>query len=333
MNISIIGSGAWGTTIGKILAENGLFPRIWSHDVQIAKNINESHENIALLPGISLPSQLSASTDLTEVCKNSQLVILVTASQFYEDILNKLKPLIGNDTFILSATKGLSEGKNLRMSQLVLEKLGGNYSNKIAVLSGPNISSEIARQKPATTVISSANPELSIKLQQLFSNKYFRVYTNNDVSGTEWGGTLKNIYAIAAGIIDGLDLGSNAKSAIMVRGLVEMIRFAENFGARKETLYGLAGMGDLITTCSSQMSRNHFVGECLGKGEKLQDILKKMTAVSEGVSTCQHVYHLAQKHKIEMPVTEKIYQVLFEDKPVDMAISELMSRESKSETM
>jgi len=246
-------------------------------------------------------------------------------------MVNRLKDYLSPSVYILSATKGFNKADNKRTSEVLFEVLPAEYESRIAVLSGPNISLEIARQKPSTTVISSKDNNTALYLQKHFSNDYFRVYTNNDVVGTELGGILKNIIAIAAGIIDGLDLGDNAKSAIMVRGMVEISRLAVKLGARQETMFGLSGIGDLITTCSSKLSRNHFVGEHLGKGLKLAEILNKMTAVAEGVNTVKIIYPLLRELEVDMPVTAEVYKVLFEDKPVHKAIRELMSRDAKAE--
>jgi glycerol-3-phosphate dehydrogenase (NAD(P)+) len=215
---------------------------------------------------------------------------------------------------------------------VLLAGLPREFHKRIAVLSGPNISREIALQKPSTTVVSSIDNDTATTLQGVFNNNYFRVYTNNDVIGTELGGTLKNIIAIAGGIIDGLNLGDNAKSAVMVRGLVEISRFAVKLGANPETFFGLAGIGDLITTCSSTLSRNHFVGEHLGRGMKLSEILREMTAVAEGVATTRLVHQMARENGVEMPVTEQVYEVLFKNKPVEQAIRDLMTRDAKAES-
>jgi len=331
MKAAVIGAGAWGTTLAKILAENGHNVVIWSHDALIAEQINKQHENIGLFPGFKLPENITSTVSLEEAAKSADLVVLVVASKFYAATVKNISPFLSEQTVIVSATKGLDPGTNRRTSEIMLENLPENLRKNSAVLSGPNIAKEIAVQKPATTVIASLNPETAKKAQAYFSTKYFRVYTNDDIIGAEIGGTLKNIIAIAAGIVDGLQLGDNARSSLMVRGMAEIIRFGTHFGAKPDTFFGLAGMGDLITTCSSVMSRNHYVGENLAKGRKLSEILAGMTAVAEGVETAKHVRELAIKENIVMPVTEQVYQVLFEDKPVQQAILDLMTRDLKSE--
>lgn len=328
---AVIGAGAWGTTQAKILAENGHTVRIWSHDEGIAREINETRENKTLFAGVQLPEGVTSSTDLAEVVRDAELIVLVVASKFYAGMVQKLAPLIGPRTILVSATKGLDPATNKRTSQIMRENLPQELHARTAVLSGPNIAREIAARKAATTVIASEYPETAEQAQRYFSNAYFRVYTNEDVIGTELGGTLKNIIAIAGGIVDGLELGDNARSALMVRGMVEMIRFGKRYGAQEQTFYGLAGMGDLITTCSSVMSRNHFVGESLAKGQSLAEILDGMSAVAEGVETARLIHEIAQAEGIPMPVTEQVYRILFEDKPVKEAITDLMTRELKSE--
>ncbi len=330
MKVTVIGCGAWGTTLGKILAENGHDVFIWSHDQAISRDINEEYENKKLLPGIVLPENLRAVNTFSEALSGSSLVVLVTASAFFKETLLKIKDFLTPEMLLVSATKGLHEGDDRRMSELIFEVLP-DFRSRTAVLSGPNISKEIALGKPAVTVIASENKETAKTIQQLFNRDYFRVYTNNDVVGTEFGGTLKNVIAIVAGIIDGLKLGDNAKSALMVRGILEMSRLAVKLGAQQQTLFGLSGMGDLITTCSSELSRNHYVGEQLAAGKSLKEILGGMTAVAEGVATTRAAYELAQKNKIEMPVTEQLYKLLYENKKIAEAINDLMNRDLKAE--
>lgn len=326
-NVAVIGAGAWGTTLSKVLADNGHTPTIWSHDEAIATVINTQHENTALLAGIKLPEIISATTDLAKAVKNSSLILIVTASQYFKQTLIQLKPLL-TDQLIISATKGLHEADDKRMSEVITEVLP---EQQFGILSGPNISWEIANKKPATTVIASTNIDTAKAIQAYFNNDYFRVYVNTDVIGTEYGGTLKNVIAIAAGIIDGLQLGDNTKAALMVRGMVEMTRLAVTLGAKAETLMGLTGMGDLITTCSSALSRNHTVGEKLATGKTIKEILKEMKAVAEGVATTKAAYALAQKYQVEMPITEQMYLVLYKDKSITEALQALMTRSPKAE--
>ncbi|GBR73834.1 glycerol-3-phosphate dehydrogenase [Candidatus Termititenax aidoneus] len=324
---AILGCGAWGTTLAKILAENGHAVTIWCHNTAIAAQIN-ARENKELLPGIILPDKIQASTALAETLQGAELLVIVTASQYYRQIVRQLKDLVPPDCLLLSATKGLDETTGKRMSEVLAE-----YFTNIAVLSGPNISREIAEQKPATAVIAAENMETAQTIQKLFNNSYFRVYTNNDVIGTEYGGTLKNIIAIAAGIVDGLQLGNNTKAALLVRGMVEIAKLTITLGGKSETIFGLTGMGDLITTCSSTLSRNHTVGERLAQGQKLAEILQNLKAVAEGVPTTKLAYALAQKTGTPMPLTEQMYGILYENKPIREAVAALMSRDLKAESI
>ncbi|GBR76783.1 glycerol-3-phosphate dehydrogenase [Candidatus Termititenax persephonae] len=322
---AILGCGAWGTTLAKILAENGQEPTVWCHDAAIAAQIN-ARENKELLPGIILPAAVKGSVSLAETLDGAGLVVVVTASQYYRQTVVQIKNLVPPNCLLLSATKGLDETTGKRMSEVLAE-----YFADVAVLSGPNISREIAEQKITATVIAAQNHATARTLQKIFNNNYFRVYTNNDVIGTEYGGALKNIIAIAAGIIDGQGLGNNAKAALLVRGMTEIAKLTVAHGGQPATVFGLTGMGDLITTCSSALSRNHHVGEQLAQGKKLSEILHSMKAVAEGVPTTKLAYALARQTGTPMPLTEQIHAVLYENKPVQDAITALMSRDLKAE--
>jgi glycerol-3-phosphate dehydrogenase (NAD(P)+) len=331
MKTTVMGVGAWGTTLAGILADNGHDVVMWSHDPAIAETINKDHENKALFAGVKLSEKITATTDIEAACKDSALIVLVVASKFYAATVQKARGVFHPGVLIVSATKGLNPEDNKRPSEVLLENLPAELRSRVAVLSGPNIAREISARKPATTVVASPHEQTATAIQKFFNTPYFRVYTNTDMAASEIGGTLKNVIAIAAGIVDGLELGDNAKSALMVRGMVEIVRFGAHFGAKAEAFYGLAGMGDLITTCSSKMSRNHFVGENLAKGKTLSEILSGMTAVAEGVEAAKHVHEIALKENISMPVTAQVYAILFEDKPVKQAISDLMTRDLKAE--
>ncbi|MDR1997233.1 MAG: NAD(P)-dependent glycerol-3-phosphate dehydrogenase [Candidatus Margulisbacteria bacterium] len=326
---AVIGCGAWGTTLAKILAENGHEVCVWCHDTAIAAQIN-ARENKKLLAGIALPQNIRGTTTLSTALDGARLAVIVTASQYFRQTAVQLKQYLARDCLLLSATKGLDETTGRRMSEVLGETLPAQRQN-IAVLSGPNISREIAEQKVSAAVIASGTKATAEAIQKLFNNHYFRVYTNDDVIGVEIGGTVKNIIAIAAGIADGLGLGNNAKAALLVRGMVEIARLAVTLGGRAETIFGLTGMGDLITTCSSSLSRNHSVGVELAKGRTLADILGNMPAVAEGVPTTKLAHALAQKTGTPMPITAQMYAILYENKPVPAAVQDLMSRALKPE--
>ena len=325
--VSIIGAGAWGTTLSTLLAENGHSVAIWSFERDVTESINKLHENKKYLNGFQLPQNIEATSNMADASK-SDIIILVTPSQFMRKTLKELAPHIRKDQLIVSAVKGLEMETDKMMTDVIEEVLS---RKDYCVLSGPNISKEIARGLPAATVAASRDIETAQKIQKALNSKRFRVYTNDDVIGVELGGTLKNIIAIAAGVADGLTLGNNAKSAIMVRGMAEITRLGVAMGGRAETFAGLSGIGDLITTCESTLSRNHQVGVEIAKGRKLKDISEKMYDVAEGIPTAKAARDLSRKLKIEMPITEEVYQVLYENKDPFKAISSLMSRDMKNE--
>jgi glycerol-3-phosphate dehydrogenase (NAD(P)+) len=261
----------------------------------------------------------------------ADFVLVVVASHFYRSMAQRLKTVLRPDQIIISATKGLEESTLKRMSEIAAEEMGAEILSRYVVLSGPNLSKEIMKGLHATAVAASQNMDAAAKVQKLLSYEAFRVYTHSDVIGVELGGTLKNVIALAAGIVDGLKLGDNAKSALMVRASVEMSRLATALGAEQATLMGLSGMGDMITTCSSPFSRNHQVGVKLAKGWSLEKILKSMKAVAEGVKTANATYRMAQSKHIDMPITEQVYKVLYEGKSPKEAMFDLMMRDPKSE--
>jgi glycerol-3-phosphate dehydrogenase (NAD(P)+) len=325
--ISIIGAGAWGTTLSILAAENGHTVTIWSYEDDVAKSINELRENKKYLAGFQLPQNIDSTTDLKKAA-SSDIIILSTPSQYLRKTLQSMSRSVKKEAMIISAVKGLEIETQKRMSVVIKEELP---CEKISVISGPNISKEIARGLPAATVAASNRMETAKSVQQILNSNRFRVYTNTDVIGVELGGALKNIIAIAAGVADGLMLGNNAKSALMVRGMAEIIRLGVAMGGKSETFGGLSGIGDLITTCESTLSRNHQVGVEIAKGRKLNDIITKMYDVAEGVPTSKAARDISRKLKIEMPITEEVYSVLYEKKDPFKAISSLMQRELKNE--
>ncbi|MFH1709590.1 MAG: NAD(P)H-dependent glycerol-3-phosphate dehydrogenase [bacterium] len=325
--ISIIGAGAWGTTLSILAAENGHSPTIWSYEEDVAKSINELRENKKYLNGFQLPQNIDATTDL-KAAVSSDIIILSTPSQYLRKTLRNMSKFVKKEAIIISAVKGLEIETQKRMSVVIKEELP---CGKIAVISGPNISKEIARGLPAATVAASTDVGMAKFVQKILNSSRFRVYTNTDIIGVELGGALKNIIAIAAGVADGLMLGNNAKSALMVRGITEIMRLGTAMGGKNETFSGLSGIGDLMTTCESPLSRNHQVGVEIAKGRRLNDIIMKMSDVAEGVPTSKAARELSRKLKVEMPITEEVYSVLYEGKDPFKAISSLMQRELKDE--
>ena len=274
---------------------------------------------------------MRAETDFKEGLKNAGLIVVVVPSQFFRGTVKKINEVIkSNNILIVSATKGIENDTLCRMSEILLEEIPG-IKNRLVVLSGPSHAEEVSREVPTAVVCSAFKKEVSCKIQDIFKTSYFRIYTNSDIIGVECGGSLKNIIAIATGILDGIGLGDNAKAALMTRGLAEMSRLGEKLGARKSTFAGLSGMGDLIVTCMSKFSRNRAVGELLGKGKTLKKIMQNMDMVAEGIPTTKSVYVLSKKLKVDMPIVNEVYAILFKDKSAKTAVINLMSRSVKSE--
>ncbi|MBI4726144.1 NAD(P)-dependent glycerol-3-phosphate dehydrogenase [candidate division TA06 bacterium] len=329
-NICVLGAGNWGTTLAVILAEQGHRVRLWEYLPQAAEEIQRTRQNRQFLPGITIPAGVTISSDLEHSLQGAGICFLALPSPVLRPVCLKAYPLMPANTVIVSAIKGLEDKTHLRMSQVIVQTLK-EKTGRLVVLSGPNIASEIARHLPATTVAVSHDPAAAEEAQSALMSPYLRVYTGSDVVGAELGGSLKNVIAIAAGIIDGLELGANTKGALLTRGLAEITRLGTALGADPATFAGLSGMGDLITTCSSQHSRNHTVGTRIGRGQKIDDILKEMVMVAEGVNTAKAAYELSQEHKIKMPITEQMYLVLFQGKPPRQTVEALMTRDPKSE--
>ncbi|KAF2956199.1 NAD(P)H-dependent glycerol-3-phosphate dehydrogenase [Marinitoga sp. 38H-ov] len=326
MNIGVLGSGSWGSAISKVLLNNGHNVRIWTTDEKVLSALKNG-ENPYYLPGISIPKTIKPSLSLQEVVENSEILILAIPAQAVREVLEKLK-LYYNDQIIVNLSKGIEINTHKRVSEVISEILN---NPKYVVLSGPSHAEEVARDIPTSIVAASENKNLAKIIQENFSNVSFRIYTNDDVIGVEIGGSIKNVIAIAAGVIDGIGGWDNSKAALITRGLAEIIRYGEKKGAKKETFMGLAGLGDLIVTCNSQHSRNRYVGEMIGRGKVLDEIINNMNMVAEGVYTVKALYSEIKELKIEMPIVEKIYEVLYLNKDPKKAIHELMIRELKDE--
>ena len=310
-NIAIIGTTSWGKTLGVVLARNGLAVRLWARTEQEAAELRNGGTNPASLPGIAFPPRLSVTSSLSEALAEVDAVILVVPSQTMRQNIRLVKGHLKGSMLIVSAAKGLETGSNKRMSQVIAEEVDQQFWPNICVLSGPNLSREVLHDLPAATVVAAESEAVAEAARQLLTAPNFCVYTNTDVVGVELGGALKNIIALGAGMVDGLGYGDNAKAAFITRGLTEMAALGVALGANPLTLSGLSGLGDLIATCASPLSRNHYVGVELTKGRSLKEITDSMTGVSEGVSTTVAVWNLAQRLGLEMPITERIYQILY----------------------
>jgi glycerol-3-phosphate dehydrogenase (NAD(P)+) len=327
-SISVVGDGAWGTTLAILLAENGHKVTLWSAFPDNAARIASSRVNKKFLPGIRIPNTVEVTSDLKQAIASSDVIVLAAPSQYLTATLKKIKKCDYAGKSFVSIVKGIDTKTFLTMSQLIEKELG---KVKVCVLSGPTIAIEVARKIPTTAVAASKDKRLADQVQALFSCATFRVYTNPDVLGVELCGSVKNVIALACGICDGLGFGTNTKAAVLTRGLVEMTRLGKKMGADPRTFTGLAGLGDLATTCFSPNSRNRSVGYELGKGRKIKEILSSMDAVAEGVVTAKAVHLLAKKLKIEMPITSAVYQVIYNNKNVQQTVSGLMGRTLKSE--
>jgi glycerol-3-phosphate dehydrogenase (NAD(P)+) len=333
--IAVVGAGAWGTGLSIVLGRKGSHSvRLWAHEKEVCESIAERRVNEKFLPGCSIPHSVTASNDLAMVLEGARIVVSVMPSQHCRGLFERMRPHLGPEVLIVSATKGLEEGSLLRMTEIisqVLQAPGGN-APRVAALSGPSFAVEVARGDPTAVAVAASDAELAGSIQKEFSDPSFRVYTNADVIGVELGGALKNVIAIAAGICDGLGLGHNSVAALITRGLAEMTRLIVACGGRAETMAGLAGLGDLVLTCTGGLSRNRSVGVELGRGKKLAEIVAGMHGmVAEGIFTTTAAVGLARVRNVEMPIAEQMHAILHEGKAPRAAIHELMRRSGKSE--
>ncbi len=330
MKIAVIGGGSWGTTLADLLANKGYETHLWVREEELVREILHKGENTWFLPGFQLSKSLQVSSDLETVLKGAQISLFVVPCQFLRQVLAQAKRILPREHTLVCANKGI-EVENLKtISQVVFEELG-DIDPDYAILSGPSFAKEVAGGLPTAVSLGCSNQKTGEYLQEVFSTDTFRVYTNPDYIGVELGGALKNVIAIATGICDGLEFGLDARAALITRGLAEISRMGEAMGASRETFMGLSGLGDLILTCTGELSRNRGVGLRIGKGESLSEILEGMQAVAEGVKTTQAVYNLSRERGVDMPITEKVYQMLFEDKDRVNAVKELMQRTLKQE--
>ena len=328
-NIAVLGAGSWGTTIAIHLHKNGHKIKLWEYYRENVDLMNKTGKN-SLLPGIPIPDDIVISNDVEEVIRNATVICLVVPSHTVRNLLEQIKGKINKKTIFVNLTKGIEEDTLLRISEVIHTVLE-HPEDKIAALYGPSHAEEVSREVPTAIVAASKNIETADFVQTVFMSKYLRVYSNTDIIGVEIGGSIKNVIAIASGICDGMGLGDNTKAALITRGLMEITRMGMIMGAKEETFAGLSGVGDLIVTCNSKHSRNRYVGEEIGKGRKLQDVLDGMTMIAEGVHTAHTVHQLMEKHKALMPISEEIYRVLFKGKDPRKALLDLMTRDPVKE--
>lgn len=328
--IAVIGAGAWGTTLAALLADKGHKVSLWVYEKDLAGRMRESRINDLYLPGHVLP-EMEFTSDLATAAKDKSIILTVTPSHVARTALTALAQSVNPDAYFVCASKGIENESLMTMSEVMEDALPKEFHHRTAFLSGPSFAKEVILKMPTAVSVASKEPQTAKHVQKIFSTDYFRVYTSPDVMGVELGGSLKNVVAIAAGCSDGLGFGHNTRAALITRGLAEIARLGMAMGANPLTFSGLSGMGDLVLTCTGELSRNRTVGYRLGKGEKLSDILSAMKMVAEGVNTTKAAFALSKKYSVQMPITEQVYNLLYEGKEAARVVKDLMTRDLKSE--
>ncbi|UCE83696.1 MAG: NAD(P)H-dependent glycerol-3-phosphate dehydrogenase [Deltaproteobacteria bacterium] len=329
--VGVIGGGSWGTALANLLASKGISVFLWVFEEDLCEEMQQTKENSLYLPGVQLSPLLHPDDSLEAVLADKRILLMAVPSHVHRHVAMQMLDFLKGPVVVISATKGIENESLKTMSAIWQEIMPDSISWEYGVLSGPSFAREVVKKVPTAVTVASESKEVAQEVQELFSTQYFRVYTSTDVIGVEMAGALKNIIALAAGMIDGLGLGHNTRAALMTRGLAEMSRLGTSMGAHPLTFLGLAGVGDLVLTCTGDLSRNRTVGYQLGQGKKLAEILAEMKMVAEGVKTTRSVYNLAQQRGIEMPICDQIYRILYEDQPPEKAVAELMQRELKHE--
>ncbi|MCG8643260.1 MAG: NAD(P)-dependent glycerol-3-phosphate dehydrogenase [Desulfobacterales bacterium] len=329
--LGVVGAGSWGTALTKLLAEKGYSPDLWVFEKEIKQEIETLHENRVFLPRIKLPENIFPTNDLEKAVADKDLVLVVVPSHCMREVAGKMKAFVSPDTIIVTASKGIENKTHMTMTQILAQQIDTLSPDKFAVLSGPSFAREVANQVPTAIAAASVSRETAAFVQQVFSTLKFRVYINDDPMGTQIGGAMKNVLAIAAGICDGMEMGLNSRAALITRGLTEMNRLGTKMGADPLTLSGLAGVGDLLLTCTGDLSRNYTLGKQIGQGKKLEEIISEMRMVAEGVKTTRSVYNLSRKLGVDLPICNEVYSVLFEDYRVEDTVERLMNRSLKHE--
>jgi glycerol-3-phosphate dehydrogenase (NAD(P)+) len=331
MNVTVLGAGSWGTTLALVLVEKGHQVTLWTYKEAQAEKMRAARLNEAFLPGVPLPPLLQISADVEAACSGRDMIVAAVPAQFLRSVLERFRHVDLTNTVICNVAKGIEAESLMTMSEVLIDVLEHERRENLAILSGPSHAEEVCRKIPTAVVASSFRHKTAKIVQDAFMTPYFRVYVNDDIRGVELGGAIKNVIAIAAGISDGAGFGDNTKAAIMTRGIYEITRLGVKMGAQPITFAGLSGIGDLIVTCMSRHSRNRYVGEQVGKGRKLDDILREMVMVAEGVATSKAIHELAKKHHVDMPMAYEVYHVLFEGKDPTQATYDLMTRDAKAE--
>lgn len=330
MKVCVIGAGSWGTALANLLANKvGFNVLLWSRGAEVADAINKKHQNSVYLPGIPLAESLRATTTLSEALEGAELVVTVVPSHAMRETMREAAPHLSPDALVVSASKGIEDETLETMCDVVSAEVGG--AERVGALSGPSFAAEVAGRKPAVVVAAAADEDAATRIQEAFNESMLRVYRSTDLVGVELAGVVKNVMAIATGVADGMNQGLNARAATITRGLAEIVRLGESMGARQETFLGLAGVGDLVLTCTGDLSRNRQVGLRIGRGETMEQIQDGMRMVAEGVRNTRAVRSLAQRQGVEMPIVESVYRVLYEGLAPEQAVSELLSRSLKAE--
>lgn len=326
--VTFLGAGSFGTALGILLAKKDNEVALWDRDEHVVHDINSNRKNDRYIKGLMLPSNVTAYEKIEDALVNSEFVVLAVPSHIIRTLCRSIKGKIGKNSIVINIAKGIEEGTNLRLSEVIKEELP---NNPVVVLSGPSHAEEVCIGIPTTVVVTSSEMECAEKVQDLFMDQSFRVYTNDDIIGVEVGGAVKNIIALAAGVLDGIGYGDNAKAALMTRGMTEIARIGVAMGGKAETFFGLTGMGDLIVTCTSVHSRNRKAGLLIGSGKTMDEAVAEVGMIVEGIKACRAFYDLKEKIGVSMPITDIAYKVLFHDKNPEEAVVELMERDKKSE--
>jgi len=330
--VTVLGGGSWGTALALQLARAGHSVRLWARDAIFTTELASCRENKVYLPGVPLPDTIEPTASLDDACAHSEMLVVVCPSKGVRALAEGLRNAVRGRPIVVSAAKGVEQGTHLTMSAILREVLGADHAPHVAVLSGPSFAREVSVGVPTAVTSAAADIRVAERVQQLFNGETFRVYTSTDVIGVEIGGAVKNVIAVAAGVSDGLGFGFNSRAALITRGLAEIARLALRLGADRQTLSGLSGLGDLVLTCTGDQSRNRTVGLRLGRGEPLDQIVASMKEVAEGVHNTRSVRELAASVGVEMPITERMYQLLYENKPPRQVVFELMTRSLRRET-
>jgi glycerol-3-phosphate dehydrogenase (NAD(P)+) len=331
MKIAVLGAGGWGTTLAILLHYNGHDVTLWEYKKNYSKILDKTRRNERYLPGIKIPKEIKILNDLDESAEKKNMIVLAVPSQYLRGVIKNISYSTIKNSILVSVAKGIENGTTMTMSEMLKDVFPSLNESQVGVISGPSHAEEVSRKIPTAVVAASSEIETSKSIQVAFITAYFRIYSSTDIIGVELGGAFKNVIAIGAGIVDGVKFGDNTKAAIMTRGIAEISRLGEVMGAHPDTFAGLSGMGDLIVTCMSRHSRNRFVGEQIGSGKKLKQVLKSMDMIAEGVETSRSVTQLSKKHNVETPIADEVYKILFEDKDPVKATTDLMTRDMKRE--